>query len=227
MAQSPGWYVRSTRSTNAYYWDGENFTGQSQEVFAGEPYSIFPEDELLELASRKQLTLPEDTVLEAREEPSSSPLKGPVIALLAGFGVFAVIVASLAILPKVIHPPEEEPATASSAIKSTTIPIPSDYDEERYKTVDKDVQFIEDFKQNYPKWDELAGWNEKRLIVIAKRVCDDTRDGVPLANQKLVSDLVKDDIPEFAPFNKAATIAAVRAYCPAYTQEAEAVFAAN
>jgi hypothetical protein len=226
MAQSPGWYVRSTRSADAYFWDGEKFTGQSQEVFAGEPYSIFPEDELLELTSHKQLTPPEEAVLATREEPTKSPLKGPVIALLAGFGVFAVIVASLAIIPKIVNPPLKEPI-AHSTLKSTTIPVPGDYDEERYKAVDKDAQFIEDFKQSYPKWNELAGWNEERLIVIAKRVCADTRDGVPLANQKLTSDLIKDDIPEFAPFTKAATISGVKVYCPAYTQEAEAAFAAN
>jgi hypothetical protein len=226
MAQSPGWYVRSTRSTDAYFWDGEKFTGQSQEVFAGEPYSIFPEDELLELTSHKQLTPPEEAVLAANEELTKSPLKGPVIALLAGFGVFAVIVASLAILPKVVNPPLKEPV-AHSTLKSTTIPVPGDYDEERYKVVDKDKQFIEDFKQNYPKWNELPGWDEKRFIEAAKELCLNTQNGLPLANHKAASDLLKDDIPEFAPLYKTMTISAVKAYCPAYTQEAEAVFAAN
>lgn len=227
MAQSPGWYVRSTRSADAYYWDGEKFTGQSQEVFAGEPYSIFPEDELLELASHKQVTLPEDTVLAMEDESRKPFFRGPVIALLAGFGVFALIVASLAIIPKMVHPPSTEPLAANPTLKSTTIPIPEDYDEKSYEVVDKDAQFIEDVQRNYPKWTELPGWNEQRLVQGAKQLCIDTQNGLPLANQKFASDLLKDDVPEFAPFYKVITISAVRTYCPSYTEEAVAVFNTN
>lgn len=227
MAQGPGWYVRSTKSTDAYYWDGEKFTGQSQEVFAGEPYSIFPEDELLALGAQQQLTIPSDKILLIAEEKKTTPLKGPVLALLVGFGVFALIVASLAIIPKMIHPPSSEPLAANPTLKSTTIPIPEDYNEKSYEVVDKDAQFIEDVKRNYPKWTELPGWNEKHLIVGAKRICEDTRDGIPLTNQKILSDLLEDDIPEVVPFTKVATIAAVRTYCPSYTEEAVAVFSAN
>jgi len=227
MAQSPGWYVRSTRSADAYYWDGEKFTGQSQEVFTGEPYSIFPEDELLALGAQQQLTIPSDKSLLIAEEKKTTPLKGPVLALLAGFGVFALIVASLAIIPKMVHPPSSEPLAANPTLKSTTIPIPEDYDEKSYEAVDKDAQFIEDVKRNYPKWTELPGWNEKHLIVGAKRICEDTRDGIPLTNQKILSDLLEDDIPEVVPFTKVATIAAVRTYCPSYTEEAVAVFSTN